>query len=621
VTAEIDALAPLAAFERAMALHRSGRLDEADVIYRRILDAEPRHFDALHFLGVIAGQRGDKETAVRLIDEALAINPRSAPAFSNRGNILKDLRRFADALASYDSALALQPDFADAFNNRGNALRALGRFDDALASYDRAIELRPDYSHAHYNRGNVLADLKRHDDAIASFDRALGFAPANAEIHLVRGNAFTALKRWDEALACYDTVIALRRDHVDAQCNRGVALRHLGRHDEAIACYDRAIALIPDRPEAYCNKGTALLDLRRPAEAIECFKRALQIRSGYSDARLNLAHAQLMMGDFTEAWVNYEARWLRTGLADADLPPPAPFWRADDDTAGRTVLLHAEQGMGDTLQFCRYASLVAARGARVILEVQPELTALMASLAGPRLIHAKGKPRPAFDYQCGLMSLPLAFATRLDTIPADVPYLGADAERLVAWRRRLGASTRPRLGVVWSGQVRHSNDHNRSIPLAAFVPLAGLGMEIVSLQNDVRASDADAMRRLDVRNFAAHLSDFAETAALVSLMDVVVAVDTSVAHLAGALGKPLAILLPFAPDWRWMLEREDSPWYPTARLYRQPRRGDWVSVIERVAAEVREAVFGRHRESMASARAWPQTEIRPIFGSADTRSP
>jgi tetratricopeptide (TPR) repeat protein len=572
-------------FANAVALHRSGRLDEATAIYRSILEANPRNFDALHLLGVVMGQRGDKEEAARLIGEALAINPQSPAALSNRGNVLKDLRRFDDALASYDAAIALQPEFADAHNNLGNALRGLKRFDEALTSYDRAIELRPGYTNAYYNRGNALADLGRHEDALASFDRALAISPGDPELQVVRGNALAALKRWEEALASYDAVLRRAPRHVDALCNRGVALRQLGRHAEALASYDSAIALMPQRPESYCNKGTALLDTERPAEAIEYFDRALARRHDYADARLNLAHAQLVSGNFAEGWTNYEARWSRTGMTKADQPPPVPMWQPTDEP-GRSVLLHAEQGFGDTIQFCRYAKLVAARGGRVFLEVQPQLIALMASLAGPETVIAKGRLRPVFDRQCPLLSLPRVFDTRIDTIPAQVPYLSADPARVAAWRARLGPQDRPRLGLVWSGQPRHSNDRNRSIPLSAFAPLATLGMELVSLQNEVRASDAEAMHRLGVRDFADQLTIFAETAALVALMDAVVAVDTSVAHLAGALGAPLSILLPFAPDWRWLLDRDDSPWYPTARLFRQARRGAWAEVIERLAASL-----------------------------------
>jgi tetratricopeptide (TPR) repeat protein len=584
MSAGTGASAPAAdRFARAVEEHRAGRLDAADRLYREVLADDPRHFDALHLHGVIACQKGDDERAIRLLDAALALAPRSPAAHSHRGSALKNLGRWDEALASFDRALALQPDHVDALNNRGNALRALGRTAEALAGYDRAIAIAPRVWNAHHNRGVTLAALGRHAEAVASLDRAAALVPGYAGVHLSRGNALAALERWPEALASYEAALALRPDDPDAIGNRGVALRHLGRDDEALACYDRAIELSSGRADPLCRKGTALLDLQRPDEAVECLERALRVDPDHADARLNLAFAELLRGNFADGCRAYEARWRRRDLRPFDIPPDAPRWSLADSVVGETVLLSAEQGLGDTLQFCRYAAQVAAAGARVVIEVQPALVSLLRGLAGVERVIAKGDARPPFDRQCPLMSLPLACGTRLETIPARVPYLSADDGRVGAWRDRLGPARGRRIGLVWSGHPNHRNDRHRSFPLAAFAPLAALGGEIVSLQTEVRGSDVPALARLGIRHFGSHLTDFAETAALVTLMDEIVAIDTSVAHLAGALGTRVSVLLPFAPDWRWLLERDDSPWYPTAHLFRQAKRGDWSDVIDRVA--------------------------------------
>jgi tetratricopeptide (TPR) repeat protein len=600
----------------AFALHQAGRLAEAEQTYNRILATQPDHFDTLHLLGIVFHQRGDHAQALLHIDRALKISPNNIPALNNRGIALRELRRFEEALASYDSALALWPDYAEALLGRGNALKELQRFDEALASYDRTLTLRPDWIDAHVNRGNVLHALKRFDEALASYDRALALQPDLAEAHANRGsslhqlkrfeaalashdralalrpnytearynrgNALHALKRFEEALADYELALALRPDYVEALANRGVTLHELKRFAAALDSQDRALAMRPDYAEAFVNRGVILHELKRFDEALASYERAIALRPDYAQAHYNEAVCRMLTGDFGRGWQKLEWGWDTAQLKNLKREFSQPLWLGSDEIAGKTVLLHGVHGFGDTIQFCRYVPRVVERGARVILEVQEPLRELMDTLPGAAQIVTRGAALPDFDQHCPLLSLPLAFGTRLATIPAQIPYLRATAQAVTDWNARLGP--RPRIGLAWSGRPEHNNDHNRSMRLSTLLsPLAGFEATYVSLQREVRADDAPVLQgRSDIVHFGEELKTYADTAALIANLDLVISVDTSVAHLAGALAKPVWILLPFIPDWRWLLDREDSPWYPTARLFRQDETRGWDNVMARV---------------------------------------
>jgi Tfp pilus assembly protein PilF len=467
------------------------------------------------------------------------------------------LNRHQKALDSFDLAIQLQPDFFEAHGNRGAMLAALGRHDDAIESYRKAIAIRPDFADAHSNLGSALTHLQRYDEALASLDRAIALRPDHADALYNRGNALKPLQRYEEALASYDRAIALRPNHADAHNNRGQVLRELERYDEALASYDRALALQPQHVMAHCNA----------------------------------AALRLLTGDFERGWVHFEWRWRKKSVIAANRNFPHPMWRGEP-IAGKTILIHSEQGLGDTIQFCRYVPLVAARGAQVIFEVQKTLREIMVPLAAEAQVTAKGGPLPAFDLHCPLVSLPLAFGTRLETIPPAAGYLSAPAQRMTAWQSRLDGKPCPRIGLVWSGNPGHERDRERSIDLRAFMPLldaAGAKVTFVSLQKGVRGEDAALLsERADILDYGTGLADFSDTAALISQLDLVISVDTSVAHLAGALGKPVWILLTYFPDWRWLLGRDDSPWYPAARLFRQDKSRTWDGVIARVRQALRQ---------------------------------
>ncbi len=603
------------------------RLDEALASYDRALALRPDHVEALCNRGATLHELRRFDEALTSYDSALALQPDCAGALYNRGNALRQLKRLDEALASYDSALALQPNHAEVLCNRGNTLYELRRFDEALASYDDALALQPHYAGALYNRGNTLHELKRFDEALASFDRALALQPDHAGALGNRGDSLRRLKRFDEALASYDRALALRPDHVETLCNRGTTLHELKRFDEALASYDRALALRPDHVDAFGNRGVTLYELKRYEEALASYNRALALRPDhletlrnhgatlnklkqfdealasydralavephYAEAHFNRSLLRLLKGDFAAGWTEYEWRLKTEIRLSAKRNFTQPRWLGETAIEGKTILLHAEQGFGDTIQFCRYAPLVAGRGARVLLEVPLPLKELMAGLAGVAQVISPQEKSPDFDLHCPLLSLPLALGTRVESIPAQVPYVTAPPGSLGRWSGLVGPKGKPLIGLAWSGSPTHKADAIRSIDLRSLLPLLNIDAEFISLQKDVRADDATVLKeRSDIAHFADKLDTFADTAAVIANLDLVISVDTSVAHLAGALAKPVWILLPFVPDFRWLLDREDSPWYPTARLFRQKTPGDWPGVVSHVVVELERLLQG-----------------------------
>jgi Tfp pilus assembly protein PilF len=475
----------------------------------------------------------------------------------------------------------------------GLKFNALNQHQKALDSFDLAIQLRPDFFEAHGNRGAMLAVLGRHDDAIESYRKAITIRPDFADAHCNLGSALTHLQRYEEALTSLDRAIALRPEYGDALYNRGNALKPLQRYEEALASYDRVIALQPNHADAHNNRGQVLRELERYEEALASYDRALALRPGHVMAHCNAAALRLLTGDFERGWAHYEWRWLKKSVIPTQRNFSQPAWNGGDPIAGKTILIHSEQGLGDTVQFCRYVPLVAARGARVIFEVQKPLQSVMASFGGVQVV-PKGGSLPAFDLHCPLVSLPHTFGTRLETIPSTTRYLSAPTEHMTRWQSRLEGKPRPRIGLVWSGNPGHERDRERSIGLRGFVPLLhGVGADVtfVSLQKDVRTEDAALLKeRADILDYGNAIVDFSDTAALISQLDLVISVDTSVAHLAGALGKPVWILLTYFPDWRWLLSRDDSPWYPSARLFRQDHSRTWDGVIARVCQALPAAI-------------------------------
>jgi len=603
------------------ALRELKRYDAARASYERALALSPGYAHALSNLGNVLCDLGLYHEAVLSYDQALIAWPNSAETHSNRGNALRELKRFDEAIASFERALALKPDFSEALSNLGNALRDAGRREDALISYDRALALKPDYPSALANRGNVLRELRRFAEALRDFERGLALDPQSAVLLSSRGNAFFGLHQFSEALADYDAALLVEPEHFLVHSNRGGALRELRRFDESLVAVDQALLLQPDSAEILTNRGDTLCELSRFEEALSAYDRALEISPNHAGGLANRGNAlralkrydaalasyaaaletdfelaathmneslcRLLIGDLELGWQKYEWRFKSEHMLQHVRAFEQPRWQGQP-LSGKRILLYAEQGFGDTIQFSRYARLLADRGAHVILEVQPALKSLLGQLAGVAQVLSQGELLPEFDYQCPLLSLPLVCATTLTNIPAAPSYLEGEQARVRQWQARLSASGRLRVGLAWSGNPQHRNDHNRSLLPATLNPLMDVPVQYVNVQRELRAATDDAwLAQHGVAHFGEHLQDFTDTAALLSSMDLVITVDTAIAHLAGALGKPVWILLPYDPDWRWLTERDDSPWYPSAQLFRQTARGDWDGVIERVVERLR----------------------------------
>jgi tetratricopeptide (TPR) repeat protein len=581
------------AFERAIALHGEGALDQAAEICRAIPVGDRHHADALHNLGTICLQGGQNEQAAGLLREALRIKPEFAEARNSLGSVLMGLGRLEEAEACYREAVRLKPEGAARHNKLGNVLRALGRRDEAEACCREALRLDPKFADAHNSLGIVLRDVGRTAEAEACFREAVCLKPEFAAAHNNLGALLRDFGGLSEAEACGRAAVRLNPKFAEAHNTLGVVLRDLGRFDEAEACYREALRHRPDYAEAHNNLGIVLGDLARPHEAISHCDRAIAITPYDALALSNRAMEQLRLGDFENGWSGSEWRWSAAGLPSRFAQP---LW-AGEEIGERILLLHAEQGLGDTIQFCRYVPLFASK-TRVILEVPGTLVRLLSSLSGGARIIAEGEPLPPFDLHCPLMSLPLAFGTRHETIPATMPYLAAQPARAEAWRQRLADLAGLRVGLVWAGSpfkpARVTMDRRRSITLDRFAAFAEVpGLSFVSLQKGAAAGQTRSPPPgLVIHDWTEELEDFADTAALIAALDMVISVDTSVVHLAGALGKPVWLLNRFDSCWRWLLDRDDSPWYPSLRQFRQPSPGDWGSVLERVAGELARLAAG-----------------------------
>ncbi len=573
---KLDPGSELALLNHGNVLAALGRRDQALAVYDRTLSLHPACVDAANNRGVLLWQMGRLGEALTSYDRALALAPGHVEAYNNRGNVLQDLGRLEDALESYRRALALRPDFAQALNNQGNALRKLKRLDAALASADGALALAPRYADALHNRANILLDMKRLDAALADFDAALALEPRHVAALNGRGRALHRLRRFEEALAVLDTALALKPDNAEALNDRGNALQELNRLEEAIQSYDAALAIKPGHLDAMNNRSNAWRGLHRFDEAWEDLERVLAIAPGNAQAWWSKSIVKLQLGDLAEGLRLYE--WRKR------MPEPiearsyaVPLWTGAEDIAGRTLFLYVEQGLGDAIQFYRYALMV--RGARVILSVPDAAVRLLRDASDTVEVIGWREAPPHFDYHAPLMSLPLAFGTMLDTIPAVTPYLRAQPQRVDKWTARIGQQGF-KVGVCWRGAPTVSG---RSFPPSCLAEISRLpGVRLISLQKGA-AAGLPAMEMLG-EDFDAGSDAFLDSAAVMQCLDLVITPDTSIAHLAGALRRPVWVALKHLPDWRWFLGRTDTPWYPGMRLFRQARPGDWADVFAAIAS-------------------------------------
>jgi tetratricopeptide (TPR) repeat protein len=521
----------------------AGNLTQAVSRYKSALFLDPKNSDALHYLADISVKLKHYPQAVSYLYRLLELNRSSAIIYNTLGYVLKQLNRLNEALTSYYLVISVTPEFPDAYLSCADLLVELKRYTEAVGMYDKAILLKPDYFEAYNNKGVALKELKKIDEALNSYTKA----------------------------------IAIKPDAYEAYNNRGDALIAAKRLDEALLSINQAIAIKPDYFKAYNNRGNALLELKSLDEAFSSYSQAALLEPSNLNVKFNLGLYHLLTGNYIAGWEGYEARlFQKDSTVSARIQSyTQPLWDGTQELKGKTLLVYAEQGLGDTIQFSRYIPLLSNLGATVIFEVQPSLVKLLSQLKWVNTIIAKGDTLPAFDYHCPLLSLPARFNTQLDTIPPVSHPINIENSRIKEWLTRLGPKLKPRVGLVWSGSTIHKKDHTRSVSLSELIPYLPHHLDYISLQKEISSIEEDLLNKNNIKHFGATLHDFTDTAALVQHMDLILAVDTSVAHLSATLNKPTWILIAYSPDWRWLLERSDSPWYPSVTLVRQTHLNEW----------------------------------------------
>lgn len=569
-----------------------GRFLEALSGCEQALALDPDNADTMHLMGAVHLEAGQNELAVEWASRAIRKQPK-AEFLSTLGLALSSLGRRDDALKVFDSAVQLKPHDARLWSQLGNACSTMGHSEDALKCFAQAFALDPGNADAAYCCGRLYHSMQRDEEALACLDQAFALRRDHVPTLMIRGLVLKELKRSDAALADFFRAARLDPDNAEIANSLGAMLQELGRSEEALQVYERALQSAPGDARFATNRANTLVWLGRVDEAMSAYRQVLAIDPDFADARWNLGALQLLTGDFESGWQGLEMRFHIPALHPAYPTFRGPMWIGQEPIAGKTILICADEGLGDSIQFARYVPVLASRGARVILVVEPILIPLLVGIQGvwqclPKLADTV---LPPYDLHCAINSLPLALGTRLDNIPSE-PYLPPPAtDRVQVWEDRLqhslGPHARLRVGLVWSGNPDHWNDRHRSISLAAMSGIFDVDARFVSLQKQPRPGDAEKLRKTPaILDLTKDLTDFAETAALLSCLDLVISVDTSVAHVSAALGRPTWILLPHLPDYRWMFDREDSPWYPSVRLFRQDARGDYAGVLDRVRVEL-----------------------------------
>ncbi len=608
---------------RGSALFALKRHDEAIASFSKAVLLKPDYVAAYNNLGNAFRELKSYEQALENFETAIALMPKYAEAYNNRGNALSDLERYEHALASYDKAVALNSTLVKVYNNRAAALANLKRHAEALANYDTAVKLNSGYAEAYHNRGNLLSELKQHHEALASYNKALKLKPDSAEayanrakvlnklkryedalvscsraialtpaiagIHVLRGIVLCKLQLNEEALASYNRAIALEPDHAEAYCDRGIVLNDLGLPQEALASYDRAITLSPAYAEAYSARGIVLNNFKRQEEALASYDRAISVKQHYADALMNRALCRLLVGRYPEGFADFEWRW-ETSTFSAQRPK---FPTLQTTNVGNNrVLVFSEQGLGDIIQFVRYLPLLARTGCELTFLTRPKLMRLLQPLTSGFEVVGSLTNQRQFDFQCALMSLPHLFGSDVESIPNSIPYLRAEPEMITRWRHRIGEGGF-KIGIAWQGNPQGKIDQGRSIPLVHYLALARIeGVRLISLQKGFGAEQINELQNQAAveslgDDFDSGPDAFIDTAAVMSVVDLVITSDTAIAHLAGALACPTWVPLKYVPAWQWMLDREDNPWYPTLRLFRQTRPDDWSSVFANIADELK----------------------------------
>jgi Tfp pilus assembly protein PilF len=574
------------ALSQAFEHHRAGRWDQAIAGYRQVIELAPGSAELHNNLGMALRQRGRLDEAISEYEAAIRIKPDLAEAFNNLGIAFKDKGELDQAIGAYRQAVAIKSDIPGVWHNLGFALVHKKDLDAAIEAFSRAVALDPQLIDSQNNLGGALLEKKQFDKAVEALRRAVALNPKFLSAQSNLGKALLGQGNFDEAVACQRRALELAPQSADAQCDLAFALSEQGNGPEAADLCRQVIAQLSNHHRAYNALGTTMGKMHQHDQAIAAYRRAIEVWPDYADAHWNLASELLITGDYAQGWEEHE--WWRQVPSIAPTQSfTEPEWDGGD-LNGKTILLHIEQGFGDSIQFIRYLPLVAQRGGRVIVQCQSSLHRLFSKLPDADKLIVRGQPIPAFDVQCLIMSLPRIFGTRLDSIPGPVPYLRPDDALQQAWRDRLGLAEGLRVGLLWGGRSRP--DPRRSAKLEELAPLADVkGVNYLSLQvGSPRNQLKEPPPGLIVRDMMDQAVDFAETAALIANLDLVISIDSAMAHLAGAMGKPVWVMLPYVASWRWLLDRGDSPWYPTARLFRQTSPGDWPGVAARVAQALQE---------------------------------
>jgi len=611
--------------EQGLRFHAAGQLAQAEQCYRRVLAAQPRNPDALHLLGVLAHQAGRHEVGLKFVQQSISIHGQNAGYHNNLGEILRALGRLDEAAASYRKSIELNPNSADSWSNLSIVQLQQNQTDAAIESARKAISLNPNQATAYANLGQALADRST-DEALAAFSRSLQLNPRQPAILSNASCLLTRQRQLDAAIAAAQQALSLDPNFADAWSQLSYALGLQGRANEAVDAARRALAIDPNHTNAYTNLGFALdlqnripevadalsnavrtkpdfaegwknlgvakFKLGQTEESQNCYEKAVAISPDYAEAHVNFATTLLTKGDWERGWEEYEWRWkLPSFIASKPREIVTPW--DGSEAPGKTVLLVTEQGAGDAFQFVRYAPMVAARGLKVIVACPKAIHQSILTVKDVSGVIELTDPDPGSDFQIHLLSLPRLFHTRPDNIPGDVPYISADPQRVAEWKKRLENDPAGyRVGISWAGNPQHAHDRTRSCKLAEFAPLAGIeNVVFYSIQKgDAAAQTAtppDGMRLID---HTRDLNDFADTAALLENLDLLISVDTSVIHLAGAMARPVWTLIAIGPDFRWFKDRTDTPWYPTMKLFRQPAVIDWASVFQSVAEELKRKI-------------------------------
>lgn len=578
-----------AQLQRGLALHQKGQLLEAGQIYRDILAHDPDQVDALNLMGVVMQAAGDLDTAEALLARACELAPDYFAPFANLGNVLQAAGRANEAIDVFQKALALNEASVETFNNLASAYNDIADHASALDASERALKLLGQFPEALVNKGNALLGLGRAEDAVTAYTDALKLAPGHGNALFNLGNAYVDLEQFEAAVDPYRQSVSQDPGNAEKHFNLANALMKAGQFEKCLEPFETALGLKPGYVDALCNHASALQSLGRSSEALDRLQKALAFQPDSPDLHWNLSLTALQSGDYRLGWSEYEWRWKTKTFADFQRDFDKPAW-AGEALDGKTILVHTEQGFGDNIQFCRFIPLLAGAGAKVVMECRPELNRLMATLDGVSARIDLGEALPEYDCHVPLMSLPKLFDTTIETIPSQMPYLKVPDG--VAADPTLAQSTGFKVGLAWAGSPTREDNHRRSVIFGDLAPLFGIaGVDLFSLQvGSAREQIAGFDAPPNVTDLTGGFSDFADTAAAIAELDLVISVDTAVLHLTGALGKPGWGLMSQPTGFLWMDERTDSPWYPTLKLFRQPAPGDWPAVMQQVRGALQQLV-------------------------------